>query len=42
MTTMRHHATRLRRSHRMPYLVLRTLAPTLIAIILLAVILATH
>lgn len=38
MTTMRHYATRLRRSHRKPYLVVRTLAPTFIAIVLLALV----
>jgi hypothetical protein len=42
MTTMRHHATRLRRSHRRPYLVIRTLAPTLVALILLALVFATR
>ena len=40
MTTMRQHATRLRRSRRMPYRAIRTWAPTLVALVLLAIVLA--
>jgi hypothetical protein len=39
MTTMRQHAARLRRSRRMPYRAIRTWSPTLVALVLLALVL---
>jgi hypothetical protein len=42
MTTMRQHATRLRRSRRMPYRAIRMWSPTLVVLVLLAVVLATR
>jgi hypothetical protein len=42
MTTMRQHAARIRRSRRMPYRAIRTWTPTLLAIVVLAIALATR
>jgi hypothetical protein len=42
MTTMRQHAVRLRRSRRMPYRAIRTWLPTLISLVVLALVLATR